>query len=41
MKDEIMLTVCCITYNQEEYIKDALDGILNQKVNFKYEIIVH
>ena len=39
--NDIMVSVCCITYNQENYIRDALDGFLNQKVNFNYEIIVH
>jgi len=39
--NDIMVSVCCITYNQEKYIKDALEGFLKQKVNFKYEIIVH
>ena len=33
-KNDIMVSVCCITYNQEKYIRDALDGFLNQKVNF-------
>lgn len=42
MKNEdIMVSVCCITYNQEDYIRDALDGFLMQKTNFKYEIIIH
>lgn len=38
---DIMVSVCCITYNQEEYIRDALEGFLKQKVNFNYEIIIH
>lgn len=38
---EIMVSICCITYNQEEYIRDALDSFLMQKTNFKYEIIIH
>lgn len=40
-KNDILVSVCCITYNQENYIRDALDGFLKQKVNFNYEIIVH
>lgn len=40
-KEEIMVSICCITYNHEKYIKDALDSFLMQKTNFKYEIIVH
>jgi len=41
MKEDILVSVCCITYNQEEYIRDAIEGFLKQKVNFKYEIIIH
>lgn len=39
--DEIMVSICCITYNHEKYIRQALDGFLMQKVNFKYEIVIH
>lgn len=41
MKSDILITILCVTYNQHNYIKDALDSIFKQKVNFKYEIIVH
>lgn len=41
MNDDIMVSICCITYNQVEYLKDALDGFLKQKTNFKYEVIIH
>jgi len=41
MKEDVLVSICCITYNQEEYIRDALDSFLMQKTNFKYEIIVH
>lgn len=42
MKNEnIMVSVCCTVYNQEKYIKKAIDSFLKQKVNFKYEIIIH
>ena len=39
-KDEVLLSVICPTYNHEKYIRQALDSILMQKVNFKYEVIV-
>lgn len=39
--NEIMVTIACITYNHEDYIKDALNSFLGQKTNFKFEIIVH
>lgn len=35
-----MVSVIVTTYNQELYIGEALEGILNQKVSFQYEIIV-
>lgn len=36
-----LVSICCPTYNHEEYITKALDGFLMQKVNFPVEIIVH
>lgn len=34
------LSVCLITYNQAQYIKEAIDSILMQKVNFAWELII-
>lgn len=34
------LSVFVVTYNQEQYIREALDSILAQRVNFDYEIIL-
>ena len=39
--DEILVTVICTAFNQEGYIRKALDGLLMQKTNFLYEVIVH
>lgn len=36
----VKVSVLVITYNQERFIKEALDSILNQKVDFSYEVIV-
>ena len=41
MNDEIKVSICCATYNQEKCIEKTIEGFLNQKVNFKYEIIIH
>ena len=38
--EDIAVTICCITYKHEEYIRDALDSFLMQKTNFKYKIFV-
>lgn len=35
-----LVSVCLITYNHEKYIKQALDSILMQKINFAWEIII-
>lgn len=40
-QNDILVSVCCITYNQASFIRQCLDGFLMQKTNFKYEIIVH
>lgn len=37
---EIILSVCMVSYNQEAYIREALDSILMQRTNFEYEVIV-
>jgi len=35
-----LVSVVCITYNQENFIKDALDGLAVQKTDFPFEIII-
>lgn len=41
MNHKPLVSVACITYNHEKYIKDAIEGFLSQKTNFDYEIIIH
>ncbi len=36
----LKLSVSLITYNHEKYIGKVLDSILNQEVNFDYEIVI-
>lgn len=38
---EIMVSVCCLVYNHEKYLRKTLEGFVNQKVNFAYEVIIH
>ena len=38
---EIMVSVYCLTYNHEQYIRCALDGFISQKTDFNYEVFVH
>lgn len=39
-KNDILLSVCVRTHNQERFIHDALDSVLCQKTNFPFEIII-
>lgn len=40
-KYDILVQIEVMTYNQAKYINQCLDGILMQKTNFKYEIVLH
>jgi len=33
-----LVSICCITYNHEQYIRDAIDGFLMQNTDFPFEI---
>ena len=37
----IIVTICCMTYNHEKYIEKTLQGFVSQKTDFKYEVIIH
>ncbi len=39
--DQPVVSICCITYNHEPYVEDALEGFLNQETNFPFEILIH
>lgn len=36
-----MVSVLCTTYNHEKFVRDAIEGVLNQKTDFKIELIIH
>ncbi len=38
---EPLVSICCITYNHEKYIADAIKSFLMQETNFPIEIIIH
>ncbi len=40
MDDTLLVSVSLLTYNHEDYIRQCLDGILMQKVDFRYEVVV-
>jgi glycosyltransferase involved in cell wall biosynthesis len=36
-----LVSICSITFNHEPYIRDAIEGFLMQKTDFKFEIIIY
>ena len=36
-----LVSVCCISYNHEKYIRECIEGFLMQKTSFPIEIIIH
>ena len=38
---ESVVSICCITFNHEAYITQALDSFLMQETDFPFEILVH
>ncbi|MBE7445668.1 MAG: glycosyltransferase [Planctomycetia bacterium] len=41
IREEPLVSICCITYNHEPYIRDAIEGFLMQEAGFPFEIIIH
>ena len=39
--NEITVTIRCIVFNHEPYLRQCLDGFIEQKTNFKFEVWVH
>lgn len=40
MIEGVMVSVTVLTYNQEKWIAQTLDSILNQKTNYSFEVII-
>ena len=40
MMNEVMVSACIITYNQEKFIRDCIEGAINQQVDFSFEIVI-
>jgi len=40
MLSNVKLSICCITYNHENFIAQAIDSFLSQKTSFPFEIVI-
>ena len=36
-----LVSICCVTYNHENYIRQCLEGFVMQQTNFPFEVLVH
>ena len=36
-----LVSISCLTYNHEKYIRNTIEGFLMQKTNFDFEILIH
>lgn len=36
-----LVSIVCLTYNQEKYVKQTLESLLMQRTSFSFEIIIH
>lgn len=41
MEQNRLLSIQCLVYNHEPYLRQCLDGFIMQKTNFDYEVVVH
>lgn len=41
MNGTVVVSIQCYAYNHEPYIRDCLEGFVNQKTNFRFQAVVH
>lgn len=41
VEERLMVSIQCLVYNHESYLRQCLEGFVMQKTNFRFEAIVH
>jgi len=41
LKEQTLVSVICLAYNHEKFIRKCLDGFVMQKTNFTFQVIIH
>ncbi|MCP3429119.1 glycosyltransferase [Opacimonas viscosa] len=39
--DKVYVSIVCTTFNQEKYIRDAIESFLAQETEYRFEIVIH
>lgn len=39
--NDVKVSVCCMVYNHEKYLRKCLDGFVMQKTNFAFEVLIN
>lgn len=39
--EPVKVSVVCTVFNHGKYLRDAIEGFVNQKTNFRFEVLVH
>lgn len=40
MNNNLLVSICMITYNHASFVREAIEGVLSQKTRFKFELII-
>ena len=38
---DMLVSICCMTYNHAAFVRQCLDGFMMQKCSFNFEVLIH